>query len=136
MNLQKNFPNPSNNHFRFLIYFNIFFFSQINKSASIKQLQNKIQQVVNEQQEDYRTEGTPSGRRQRINWRSVWRSTDLDYEGTRLTAEPRARTRRSDNSDTLKLLTDFGITEDGARIRFVRRRFQKATPTARKWMVS
>lgn len=52
-------------------------------------------------------------RRRHISWRSVWRTTDLDYEGSRLAVAVRP--------NHLKL-ADYGITE-GARIRFVRRKF-------------
>lgn len=88
-------------------------------------------------QEEDPTDHYQSPRKRHINWRSVWRFSDLDYEGTRLTVEPptaaaAAATIPGDNRN-LKLV-DFGIIEDGARIRFVRRKFHKSQIAVRtKW---
>lgn len=82
----------------------------------------RIEQVVEEKTTKEAEEETFLGRpscRRHLNWRSVWRTTDLDYAGVRL-VEPSTA-----DSVKPKLLADFGITEDGARIRFVRRKFHK-----------
>lgn len=90
--------------------------------------------MVNEEQEEEEAEYYHSSPKRHINWRSVWRFSDLDYEGTRLTVEPPAATIPGDNRN-LKLV-DFGIIEDGARIRFVRRKFHKSPNVRSKWTQS
>lgn len=68
-----------------------------------------------------------------INWRSVWRTTDLDYDGVRLVAEP---THTGHTGLNLKL-ADFGISANGVRLRFVRRKFHKLQRrSANKYMSS
>ena len=89
-------------------------------------LQRHIERVVTErgQRQRHQEGGSRVLPHRAINWRSVWRSTDLDYEATRLTTTPGDK---SNNTRSVKL-SDLGITtgDDGARIRFVRRRFQAA----------
>lgn len=59
-----------------------------------------------------------------INWRSVWRATTLDYDGSRL-------------DDANRKLSDYGLTLDTSRrmtrtVRFVRRKFTKASARGRQ----
>lgn len=59
-----------------------------------------------------------------INWHSVWRTTDLDYKGVRLAPGASVPTKSAGDHSSLKL-AQFGISSDGARLRFVRRKFHK-----------